>query len=117
MYYERNKAKSRTTTTKPTLTDQSQAKETDRNVIVNRFMKTGQVPPGRTGFYADMSHLPTDLKGFLDRARSIPNLKAKLPKALESLTLNELLALTPEQLREKLTPPAPPPAKEGTTNA
>jgi len=116
MNYQANKAKSRTKNTLPTLTDQSAAKETDRNIIVKKFMATGQAPVGNQGFYADMTHLPTDLQGFIRRARSIPNLRGKLPGPLRELSINQLLNLTPEQLREKLTPPAPPPAKkEGET--
>lgn len=111
MYYAQNKARSRTVNNKPTQTDQAAAKDTDRNVIVKKFMATGQAPVGNPGFYADMTHLPSDLQGFLRRARSIPNLRGKLPPQLRDLTINQLLALTPEQLSDRLKPPADPPAK------
>lgn len=118
--YQRNKLAAITNTRGKTLTDQSAANETDRNVIVNRFLQHGQVPgSGKQPTYADYSRLPQDLKGFLHQARSLADLKKRLPKALKGYTMDDLLALTPEELTKILTPPAPKPddkqpPKEGT---
>lgn len=113
MYYALNKANSRTKNTKPTLTDQSAAQDTDRNVIVKKFMVTSQVPAGRPGFYANLAELPEDLRGFINQARSLQNLRGNLPPELRNLSLNDILALTPEQLRDKLKKPEPPAKPQG----
>lgn len=112
--YAFNKANSRTTNKRPTLTDQSAAKDTDRNVIVKKFMMHGQVPGGtKKPIFADFTHMPRSLQGFLAMAQSVPRLQERLPKELRDLTLNALLALTPEELQAKLKKPEPPaPPKE-----
>lgn len=111
MSYYRNKTAAMTHTTKPTLTDQAAAHETDRNVIMSRYMIHGQMPgSAKQPMYADFAALPGDLKGFLDQARSLKTLRGQLPTQLQKHSMEELLALTPEQLTTILTPPAPPPA-------
>lgn len=106
-----NKMAAITVNTTPTLTDQSQASETDRNVIVHKFLQHGQIPaPRKAPTYADYSQLPQDLRGFLDQARSLERLRAQLPTQLRGYSQSDLLALTPQQLKDILTPPAPSPA-------
>lgn len=111
MSYYKNKTAAMTHTTKPTLTDQAAAHETDRNVIMARYQIHGQLPgSAKQPMYADFSALPGDLRGFLDQARSLKTLRGQLPPQLQKHSMEELLALTPEQLTTILTPPAPPPA-------
>lgn len=53
----------------PSRTKQSQTVECDVNRIVNRYLKTGVIPPGqKTGIYADVSALP-DFQESLDYVR------------------------------------------------
>jgi len=96
---------------KPTLTDQSQAKDTDINIIVKRFGVTGKVP-GADGqaMSGDFTNLPRDLREMIDRSRDITKLRSKLPAALKGKSVEELLTLTPDQLTNILTPPANTPA-------
>lgn len=101
------------------LTDQGAARETDINVIVNRFTRTGMVPTTRRDpMYGDWTHFPPDLRGVIELARSGEEHRKNLPEALRGMSLEELANLTPEQLKEKLTPaptdkPAETPPKDG----
>lgn len=107
-YYQRNKEASKTRNTDPTLTDQSAAREADINVIVGRFTKTGMVPVAKLQPMAgDYSQLPTDLRGFIETARGLHDLRRKLPLELRDHSIEKLLALTPDELTKILTPPAP----------
>lgn len=111
MGYAENKANARTVNTEPSLTDQSQARETDINVIVGRYGISGQLPQGGSQpMYGDFSRLPTELRDFIEMGRTLDQRRAELPAELRDLPTDELLALTPEQLTNKLTPPADPPA-------
>lgn len=111
-YFARKK-KLRTVTTKPTMTDQSMAKDTDLNVIVGKFLK-GQLPSGaaQEPMYADFTQYPPDLKGFIDTSRDLPRYRQQLPDPLRNMKVEDLMALTNEQLNAILTPPAPTPADE-----
>lgn len=112
-FYALNKANSRTVNKGPTKTDQSQARETDINVIVGRYGIGGTVPgPGQAPMTGDFTELPQDLRGFIEKGRELDKLRAQLPKELAGKSTEELLALTAEQLTTILTPPAPPPATE-----
>jgi len=109
MSYESNKAASRTVNKRPTMTDQAAAKDTDRNVIVKKFMQHGQVPMSdKQPMYLDFTQMPEDLQGFLKQAQSVRGLRRQLPQELRDLTLDALMSLTPAQLREKLKKPDPP---------
>lgn len=111
MFYEKNRLRARTNSTQPTMTDQSQARETDINVIVQRFTVTGRVPGPSTQPIAgvDFTKMPEDFRGFIHKARTLEENRRKLPKELRDMPIGELMALTPEQLTAKLTPPAPSP--------
>lgn len=110
MSYAKNKLQARTKCVKPTLTDQSQATETDRNVIVQRFLQHGQMPgTAKNPLYADFSALPEDLRGFIHQAKRLATLKNRLPKALRGYSMNDLIELTPDELKDILAPPAPKP--------
>lgn len=117
MGYAENKARARTHNTDPSLTDQSQARETDINVIVGRYGISGQLPQGGSQpMYGDFSKLPTELRDFIELGRTLDQRRAELPAELRDLPTDELLALTPEQLTNKLTPPAPTPAPQPEDN-
>lgn len=96
-------------TKNPTMTDQSAAATTDLNVIVNQFLKTGTSSSKGNPRYGDFSDLPTDLRGIIETARSVTKLRSNLPPQLRDLPVEQLLALTPEQIATILTPPAPTP--------
>jgi len=109
--YKRNKERAIYRNDEPTMTDQAGAKETDINIIVGRFMVSNQLPTnGQEPIYADFTHLPEDLRGFIETAQSLAEHRQNLPEALRDMPIEELLALTPEELTNKLTPPAPEPA-------
>lgn len=103
--------KNATRSTKPSLTTQDLANETDINIIMKQQHITGFVPgPAKPPVYGDFSQLPTDLKGFISLGRSLNTLMTRLPPELQGMKREELLALTPEQLAKKLEKPATPPA-------
>lgn len=115
--YQRNKARAIYINTEPTMTDQAGADETDINVIVGRFMVSNQLPTnGQEPLYGDFTHLPEDLRGFIETAQSLAEHRQHLPEALRDMPLEELLALTPEELTHKLTPPAPEPDNKEPNN-
>lgn len=93
--------------TQPTKTDQSAASQTDLNVIVNQFLKTGTTSSRGNPRYGDFSELPQDLRGMIEQARSVQRLRRGLPDALREKPIEELLTLTPDQLTSILTPPKP----------
>lgn len=103
-----------TKTTQPTLTDQSAANDTDLNVIVKQFLKTGTAPgnPGQPMF-EDFTQYPEDLRGFIECAQSIKDHYGRLPEKLQVMDMNQLLSLTPEQLTDILKPDAPKPQNQG----
>jgi len=98
----------------PTLTDQSQARDTDINIIIKMLEQTGTVP-GAKGepMYGDFTALPRDLRGFIEKGRELKSLQGTLPPQLHGKTVEELMALTPEALKTILAP-APTPTKEET---
>jgi len=114
MYYQLNRIKARTRTTTPTLTDQSQLKNTDINLMLGNFefgdVKTG-VGAAAAPTYEDYSEVPTDFRDIIELQRQLPNTRQKLPPALQGIPIDQLLNLTQQQLLEILTPPAPEPAK------
>lgn len=110
--YALNKARSATRTTKPTKTDQAGAKEADIHTIVKRYMVSGQMPvTNRPAMYGDFTKLPRELAEVFAMARSMEENRARLPKQLQELPLNELLNLSPEELAKLLKPAEPPAPK------
>lgn len=105
MSYIENKAKAVTFDNTPTLTDQAAAKDTDINVIVGQFLIHGQAPGNtKQGMYEDFTQLPDDFRGYLDLLKTMEATHAKLPNILKAMNVGELLALTPDQLANILTP-------------
>lgn len=106
MNYAKNKLAAITKDDTPTLTDQSQAKATDINVIVKSFKVTGRVPGSDTPPIAgDFTALPTDLRGMIETSRELQKRRRSLPPQLRELPIEELLSLTPDKLTNILTPP------------
>lgn len=114
--YHRNKQRAIYNNTEPSMTDQGAARDTDINVIVKSFLIHGQAP-GTTqeALYADFTEMPDDLAGYIERSKQLEQHRRLLPKQLQDLPLEELLALTPEKLTAILTPatPAAPAEPEG----
>jgi len=107
--YKEAKAKSGTVNTKPTLTDQAAATETDRHVIVHRFLTTGQAPGSfQAPMYGDLTQLPTELRGFINLARRLETARDELPKEFKDLPAHDLLNLTAQDIANKLKPPEAP---------
>lgn len=102
--------RARTRTTKPSLTDQSQAKATDINVIVKSMLRGSQPTSSAHPIYGDFSNLPQDLRAMIEQTRSIEKLRKSLPQQLRERPIEELLSLTPDELANILQPPAPAPA-------
>lgn len=111
-YYKRNRLLATIDDT-PTMTDQSQAMDTDINVIVKRYGIHGQAPgTSEAAVYQDLSEFPNNLRDIIDTARNIDEHLGALPPQLRNTTFGELLNLTEEQLTAKLTPAEQPPAEE-----
>lgn len=103
-YYNRARALATRDDT-PTMTDQSQANDTDINVIVKRYGVHGQVPgTNAQPTYEDLVNFPDNLRDLIDTARGINDHLDKLPPQLKTLSFGELMALTNEQLTHILTP-------------
>lgn len=114
MYYQQNRKRAQIKNCSPTLTDQSQANDADINIIVGKMLKTG-ITTGAQGqpIYQDWTTLPTDLRTMIETSRDITRQRAQLPQPLREMPIEQLLQLTPDELTNILTPPAPPPAPTG----
>lgn len=116
MNYERyiaNKLNAIHNNTEPSMADQSQARDTDINVIIGRFgighMAKGN---GKVPMYEDFSDMPRDLRGYIEQARGLETLRERLPEQLKNQKLDELLSLTPQQIHGLLFPQTPAPTPE-----
>lgn len=109
--HKQRSALGRTFNSGKSLADQSQADETNINVILRKYGVTG-VATGVAGppQYLDHTQLPEDLREAYDQIRSIGRLRDQLPDSLRERPMNELNALTLEELNTILHPPADPPA-------
>lgn len=85
----------------PTMADQSQAHDTDINIIVGRYGIGGTVQGiMKTPLEGDLSELPTDLRGMIEKARELDILRKKLPPEYQHLSTQELLNTQPSKLLE-----------------
>lgn len=111
MNHEERRAKGRTTNDGKSLTDQSQADDTNINVILRKYGVTG-VAKGVAGppHYLDHTEIPLDLREAIHLARQYNTVRQQLPEALRDKPVEELSTLTIEQINKILAPPAPPPA-------
>lgn len=101
--WRKNKAKAIYINTEPTMTDQAAAKDTDINVIVKQFGVHGQMPRGpKDPIYGDFTGMPESLRDAVEMARKANYHKRSLPPQLADLSIEELLALTPDTLKAKL---------------
>jgi len=108
-YYRARARKLASVNTDPSETDQTGAEETNINVIVKRYGVYGTIPQGSKApiFGADTTDWPTDLGLAIDLARSLEKIRGELPPAMQKMSTDELLALTPEKIVSILKPPAP----------
>lgn len=113
--HEELRAKARTTNNEPTQTDQSEARETDLNVILTRYAQSGTVQShGKEPMYMDWTEMPEDLQGYLHARAQLEERRLELPPQLRDIPTEELLYMTPEAITARLTP-ATPPAQPETT--
>jgi len=115
VFYQENRKRARTFNNQPTETDQAGAAETDLNVIVGRML-TNRSVPGAKGepLYGDFTGLPKDLRAMIETARDVERLRGQLPDKLAELTVEDLVQLPPNTLKDILTPPAPTPTTQDT---
>lgn len=107
--HEERRAAARTVNNDPTLTDQSGAAETDLNVILKRYAQSGTIMShGHEPMYMDWTELPHDYREYIEKAREIDALKARLPESLKHLPVETLMGLTNEQVQHMLKPPVEP---------
>lgn len=112
--YLNNKLLAIYNSTKPTLTDQAGANETDINIIVGRMGISGHVPGNnKEPMQGDFTQFPADLRSMIETSRSIENVRKRLPQQLAELPMERLLTLTPDEITNILTPPAPTPEPKG----
>lgn len=103
--HEELRAKARTVNNDPTETDQSEARETDLNVILTRYMQSGTVQShGKQPMYMDWTEMPEDLRGYLEAREAMEEHKLALPEQLRDIPTEELLYMTPEEIHAKLKP-------------
>lgn len=116
--HDERRARGRTSNDGKSLADQSQADDTNINVILRKYGVTG-VAQGVAGppQYLDHTQLPEDLREAYEQIRSVGRLRDSLPDQLRAKPLEELNALTLEQLNTILHPPAPTPAPSGETKS
>lgn len=115
--YQQRKADAVIMNNEPTLTDQGGARDTDINIIV-RSMGVGNTLPGNTKqpITGDFTSIPEDLRGMIEESRAIENYRSTLPAQLREMPMEQLLALTQDDLVKIMQPPAQPPVdqpKEG----
>lgn len=110
MFYQMNKLASKTRTTTPSLTDQSQRDSTDINVML-KGATFGNLEFGKGAAPApvaqDYSNLPGDFRDMLEFTRQLPTYIGQLPPQLRDIPPERLLALTPAELTAILKPAKP----------
>jgi len=114
-YRERAKALA-TRNTEESKTDQSSAAQTDINVIMKRYFDFGTVTGvTKAPIYGDFSMLPDNLRGMIEYARRTATLRDELPEEFLGMTIQDLVALTPQAINDILVnsrTPAEPPTGE-----
>lgn len=107
--YRKNKARAIYNNADPTATDQSQAHETDINVIVQKYGIAGQVSGNpNPGQYLDATSLPEDLRGFIEMGRTLEDRRAELPEEIRDMPIEQILSLRDDDIARILTPPDAP---------
>lgn len=110
--YKRNKQRAIFNNDEPTMTDQSQADDTNVNTIMRKYRITGVAPGApKAPIYADFTEIPTSLQELMAEAQRLPGHIDALPPQLKGMPMEHLLSLTPTDLQTILRPkPAPTPA-------
>jgi len=107
--YRKNKARAIFNNTDPTETDQSQAHETDINVIVAKYGIAGQANGNpNQGEYLDSTSLPEDLRGFIEMGRTLEDRRAELPEEIREMPIEQILQLREPDIARILAPPDAP---------
>lgn len=110
--YLKRKEAAKYRSSKPTMTDQSQAADTDVNIIMGKFGIGGTVTvTGKQPIYADFTGLPSNLADMIRMSRRSAELRQSLPPQLRQMPDEQLFALTRDELTNILTPPEPPAEK------
>lgn len=115
MNHATRNAKGRTVSDPISMADQSQAEDTNINVILRKYGVTG-VATGRAGppQYLDHTEHPEDYRQAIELTRKIGTLQQQLPEQLKNMTLEQVTHLSNEQLNAILAPPKTEPPKEET---
>lgn len=104
--YRQNKAAAVFRNTDPSMTDQSQLDDTNINIIMKKYRITGVAPGAhKQPSYGDFTELPETLAELMQQARELPDLISSLPENMQSMPLDQLLALSTEDLQTMLAPP------------
>lgn len=113
MFYQINKMASKTRTTAPSLTDQSQRDSTDINVML-KGATFGNLEFGKGAAPApvaqDYTNLPGDYREMIELTRQLPQYIGQLPPQLRDIPPERLIAMQPAELLAIMKPPAPTPA-------
>lgn len=113
MSYRNNKKAAIYNNADPTVTDQSGANHSDINIIVGQQLITGYAPGApKPPMYEDWTAFPTDLREALEASRALSKIRQGLPAQLQHKPIEELLRLTPNELKHILTPAPTPEEKE-----
>lgn len=106
MNYKANKARAVFVNAAPSMTDQSQAADTDVNVIVKKYAVHGTAPGmGSPPMYLDFTAIPENLRAMMEEGKKLRRYRANLPEQLREKPLEELLLLSKEDIEKILTPP------------
>lgn len=76
--YGKKRIRVATENSQPSMTQQAFAEDCDVNIILDRYMKTGELPKPRQGVYADVSEVP-DLTEALQIVQQAQNAFDSLP--------------------------------------
>jgi len=108
--HEELRAAARTVNTDPTETEQSEAHETDLNIILTRYAQSGTIQShGKPPMFEDWTQYPEDLRGFIEAKHDLERARLALPPELRDIPTDELLYMTPEAINARLPKPKPAP--------
>jgi len=94
-YYYQNRTHARTVNNEPSLTEQSMARDTDLNIIVEKFKITGRVPSAQHNPSRATSPTSRTTSGDSSKPQKHQDCRAKLPPQLREMPIEQLLALNP----------------------
>lgn len=91
----------------PSMTDQAAAQDTDLTQIIRKYRLTGQLQGDKVPLFGDFTMLPDNYRDMVEMARSMKEKQASLPPELRKLSIQELINLTPDQVKAILQPEQP----------